>query len=155
MTVLSKDDLGHWDCSFEFDPSKHFGFLYCIHNTIDKRYYIGKKQFFHLGKKRSKTYGKEMTWRTYCGSSASLLDDIKKKQHKNFKFDIIDVYNSKGGLYYAEAFTQMVTESMTRHNAEGVPWSYNRQIAAIRFVTKEDLTDRTRRYINKIKRTYK
>jgi hypothetical protein len=111
--------------------------------------YIGKKQFYHGGKKRSKTYGKEMAWRTYVGSSSHVKKDIAKYGKENFNFEIVDLYKTKGGLYYAEAYLQMVCECMTSDKF------YNKQIAAIRFVPKEDLTKRTRSYVNKIKKRIK
>jgi hypothetical protein len=152
---LSKDEIGHWDCKFKFNPSDVFGFLYCIHNTETNQFYWGKKQFFHGGKKKSVTYGKEMTWRTYTGSSVHLKADIAKLGHDKFIFEIVDVYSSKGGLYYAEAYSQMVSESMTEFLEDNkTPRFYNRQIAAIRFVPKEAVTERTRKYIKSLKRKY-
>jgi hypothetical protein len=152
---LSKDEMGHWVCKFKFNPSDVFGFLYCIHNTETNQFYWGKKQFFHGGKKKSVTYGKEMKWRTYTGSSVHLKADIAKYGHDKFTFEIVDVYNTKGGLYYNEAYSQMVSESMTEFLEDGkTPRFYNRQIAAIRFVPKEAVTDRTRKYIKSIKRKY-
>jgi len=152
---LSKDEMGHWDCKFKFNPSDVFGFLYCIHNTKQTSSTGGKKQVFHGGKKKSATYGKEMTWRTYTGSSVHLKADIAKQGHDKFKFEIVDVYKTKGGLYYAEAYAQMVSESMTEMLDDGkTPRFYNRQIAAIRFVPKETVADNTRKYIKSLKRKY-
>lgn len=152
---LSKAELGHWVSKTPINPSEAFGFLYCIHNTVTGQFYWGKKQFFHGGKKKSKTYGKEMTWRTYTGSSVHLKKDIAKYGHDKFTFEIVDVYNTKGGLYYAEAYCQMVSESMTEYLDDGkTPRFYNRQIAAIRFVPREAITDKTRRYLKSIKRKY-
>ena len=152
--MLSKGDIGHWEYPQKFDPTQWFGFLYCIENKATSQFYIGKKQFYHLGKKKSKTYGKEMTWRAYVGSSVHLKNDIKKYSNDNFKFEIVDLYKTKGGLYYAEAYLQMLSESMTEHKADGVPRFYNRQIAAIRFVPKEEPSKRTRSYVNKLKKRY-
>ena len=155
MKKLSKDEIGHWICKFNFNPSESFGFLYCIHNTVTGQFYWGKKQFFHGGKKRSKTYGKEMSWRTYTGSSEHLKKDIALHGHDKFSFEIVDVYKTKGGLYYSEAYCQMVSESMTEYLADGItPRFYNRQIAAIRFVPRETITDKTRKYLKSIKRKY-
>ena len=152
---LLKDELGHWISKTNINPSESFGFLYCIQNTETNQFYWGKKQFFHGGKKKSVTYGKEMTWRTYTGSSVHLKADIAKQGHDKFKFEIVDVYKTKGGLYYAEAYSQMVSESMTEMLEDNkTPRFYNRQIAAIRFVPKETITDNTRKYIKAIKRKY-
>ena len=152
---LSKDEMGHWKTKIGVNPSKAFGFLYCIHNTVTGQFYWGKKQFFHGGKKKSKTYGKEMTWRTYTGSSIHLKKDISLHGHDKFTFEIVDVYNTKGGLYYGEAYAQMVSESMTEYLEDGkTPRFYNRQIAAIRFVPKEAVTENTRKYIKSMRRKY-
>lgn len=149
---LKKDELGHWKASFSFDHSEFFGFLYVIENKVTGQWYIGKKNFFIRGKKSSKHYGKEHNWRTYTGSSTELNKDIKAYGKDNFNFNIVDVYTTKGGLYYAEAYTQMILEVMTRYLPDGkTPVFYNRQIAAIRFVPREDITERTKRFITKLK----
>jgi len=160
MTMLSEHDLGHWTLCKDvkgatafkdtFDQSKYFGFLYCIKNNTTGQFYIGKKQFFHGGRKKSKTYGKEMTWRTYQGSSSHVKDDIRKLGHDKFTFEMIDLYRTKGGLYYAEAWTQMVSDAMTRTLDGKTPESYNKQIAAIRFVPRESPKMGTRKYAVKL-----
>ena len=153
--MQSNEDLGHWKCSFDIDVNKSFGFLYCIQNTVTNQFYWGKKQFRHMGKKSSKTYGKPMAWRTYTGSSTHLNNDIKELGHDKFKFTIVDTYRTKGGLYYSEAYCQMVSESMTLYLEDGkTPRFYNRQIAAIRFVPKEEPTERTRNFLRNIKRRF-
>lgn len=154
-SLLSLSEIGHWKTNKKFNPCDWFGFLYCIKNNVTEQLYWGKKQFFHGGKRKSKTYGKEMTWRTYTGSSSNLKSDISKYGHDNFNFDIVDLYKTKGGLYYAEAYAQMVSESMTEMLNDGkTPRFYNRQIAAIRFVPKEAVSEKTKRYIKSLKKNY-
>jgi len=153
MTMLSRNDIGHWEYSYRFDPTQWFGFLYVIENNVTNQFYIGKKQFFHKGKKKSRTYGKEMTWRAYIGSSTHVKADIKKYGKENFTFKIIELYKTRGGLYYAEAYTQMLCEVMTAKKKDK-PISYNRQIAAIRFVPPEEPTKRTKSCINKLRKKY-
>jgi len=151
------DDLGHWEWSgHKFHPADYFGFVYCIENKKDKTFYIGKKQFYHHGKKKSRTYGKEMNWRNYVGSSKHLKEDIKKHGKKHFKFDMIDLYSSRGGLYYAEAYLQMLTGCMIDYKKIGKPEArfYNRQIAAIRFRPTEFPSKKTIAYVNKLKKRY-
>jgi len=155
MKPLSKTDLGHWVSKVKINPNTSFGFLYCVENTITKQFYWGKKQFFHGGKKKSRTYGKEMTWRNYTGSSVHLKKDISTYGHENFKFEIVDTYNTKGGLYYAEAYCQMISESLTERLDDGItPRFYNRQIAAIRFIPSEVITLPTRKYLQSIKKRF-
>jgi len=154
MMMLSRNEIGHWNYSYKFSPEQWFGFLYFIENTVTNQFYIGKKQFFHKGKKKSKTYGKEMSWRTYVGSSTHVKKDIQKYGKDKFNFKIIDLYKTRGGLYYAEAYSQMICECMTLKDIKGIPKSYNRQIAAIRFVPPEEPTKRTKSCINKIRKKY-
>lgn len=149
--MLSVKDLGHWKFGRKFEHTNYFGFLYCITNNKTKQYYIGKKQFFRGGKKRSKTYGKEMNWKSYTGSSKHVKEDISKYKKANFKFEMVDIYKTKGGLYYAEAYCQMLSNCMTRKLEDGItPAFYNRQIAAVRFVPKEEPTVKTIKYIEKL-----
>jgi len=155
MTTQLPNDTGHWEHSTKFDPAEWFGFVYCIENTVTKQYYIGKKQLWHGGKKKSKMYGKPMSWKTYMGSSTTLKSDITKYKKANFRFEIVDFYKTKGGLYYSEAYLQMLTDCMTEYLEDGkTPRFYNRQIAAIRFVPREYPTKKTRAYINKLKKRY-
>jgi hypothetical protein len=149
---LAVNELGHWQFKGKLDHSDYFGFLYAIENKETGQWYIGKKNFFIRGKKSSKQYGKEHSWRTYTGSSAALNKDISKYGKDKFNFIIIDLYKTKGGLYYAEAYTQMLLEVMTTYLTDGkTPRFYNRQIAAIRFVPKEEVSLKTKRFITKLK----
>jgi len=148
-------DKGHWIHNKKFEPSDWFGFVYCIENKETNQYYIGKKQFWHGGRKKAKTYGKAMSWKTYMGSSKTLKKDISKYGKSKFKFEMIDLYKTKGGLYYAEAYLQMVCGCMTEYLSDSItPRFYNRQIAAIRFVPKEFPKQSTKRYPNKLKKRY-
>ena len=154
MTPL-KTELGHWEYNYKVDIEEWFGFIYCIENKVTNQFYIGKKQLRHAGKKKSKTYGKPMLWKTYTGSSIALNSDIKKYRKENFKFEIIEFYKTKGGLYYAEAYVQMLSDSMTEYLSDLItPRSYNRQIAAIRFVPKEYPTKKTKAFVSKLKKRY-
>jgi len=155
MTKQLVSDTGHWSCYKNFNAEEWFGFVYCIENLTTKQYYIGKKQLWHGGKKKSKTYGKPMSWKTYMGSSTTLKKDITKYGKKNFSFEIIDLYNTKGGLYYAEAYLQMLSDSMTEYLKDGkTPRFYNRQIAAIRFVPSEGPTKKTKAYAKTLRKKY-
>ena len=155
MTLQLQSDIGHWTHSSKFNPDSWFGFIYCIENLVTKQYYIGKKQLRHGGKKKSKTYGKPMSWKTYVGSSTSLKKDIQQYGKDQFNFEIVDLYKTKGGLYYSEAYLQMLCDCMTEYLEDGkTPRFYNRQIAAIRFVPSEAPSKKTKTYINKLKKRY-
>jgi len=166
--LLERDQLGHWEFSRKLDPDKHFGFLYCITSLEESRFYLGRKNFSTGGKKTKKhpktgkrvvntAYGKDTKWRSYRGSSVDLTKAITTYGEDKFHFEMIDVYNTYGGLYYAEAFLQMSTETMTRK----VPGNdscflfYNRQIAAVRFRPKEEPTRKTRQFIDKLNKENK
>lgn len=96
-----------------------------------------------------------MPWRTYTGSSSHLNEQIKQSGHDKFSYEIIDLYKTKGGLYYSEAWCQMVSECMTEMLPDNkTPRFYNRQIAAIRFVPREGPTDKTRRYVKQLTKRY-
>lgn len=167
MPLLKKTELGHWEFSRSLDPDKHFGFVYCITNEPEQRFYIGRKNFATGGKKTRKhpktgkripnlAFGKDTKWRDYMGSSVDLGADIKRLGKDSFKFQIVDVYNTYGGLYYAEAYTQMCTESMTKKLKEGRGLDcfrfYNRQVAPVRFRPQEEPTKKTRQFIKKLEK---
>ena len=67
----------HW--SYETKRGKvdltQFGFVYCITNNKTGKAYIGCKQYFNYKKGKKKA---ESNWKSYMGSSALLLKDIKK-----------------------------------------------------------------------------
>lgn len=155
--LIGGDELGHWQYPRKFRISDYLGFVYCIHRIKDGKFYIGKKNLTVRGKKRSKDYGKEHKWRDYTGSSIHLNADIEELGKQEFGFEIIDLYRTRGGLYHAEAYLQMVSEALllTMPNNNKERASYNGQIAAIRFIPGEQLTHRTRTYPTKIRRRLK
>lgn len=155
--ILGPDDIGHWTFGRKFRASEWFGFVYCITRKSDGKFYIGKKQLTVRGKKRSKGYGKEHSWRTYTGSSEALNRDIKKLGKDAFDFEIIDLYKTKGGLYYAEAYLQMVSGALPlKHPSDEDDFaSYNATIGAVRFIPREDVTYKTRTYVSKIRKRLK
>ena len=150
--LLSKDNLGHWSFRRKFRTSEWFGFVYCITRKSDGKFYIGKKVFRYNGLKKSRRYGKEHSWRTYAGSSKNLKDDINKLGKDAFEFEIIDLYKTKGGLYYGEVYLQMLSDSITSTLPSGEYASYNRVISAIKFVPHENVSSATKKYAAKIKR---
>lgn len=155
--LLGPNDIGHWTFSKKFRVSEWFGFLYCITRKEDGKFYFGKKQLRVLGKKRSPNYGKEHSWRTYTGSSDILNKDIKKLGKDAFTYEIVDLYKTKGGLYYAEAYMQMLSNALPLkmpHDDEEYA-SYNAQIAAVRFIPKETPTYRTRSFVSKVNKRIK
>ena len=89
-------------------PSKAFGFVYMITNTLTGKMYIGRKYF--VSKRRKKVKGKkrrtivrtETDWSTYTGSSKTLNKDIAKTGKDKFKFEILVLGETRGQVNYLE-----------------------------------------------------
>jgi hypothetical protein len=133
------------------DSEKNFGFLYCVYNKQDKKYYIGMKQYKRGGKKTrarklkngktvrktNEKYGSPSNWKDYMTSSTELQGDVVTKGKKVFAFVCIKEYKTKGGLVYAEANLQHKLDVMISVDKKGEKLYYNKAVAAIRFVPKE------------------
>lgn len=115
-------DYGHW-VGLEFEASEHLGFVYVITNLLSGRKYIGQKQL-HSTLKRPPLKGRvnkrhskrESDWRTYMGSSVSLNADILKFGKENFKFEILEVYDSKWEMSYGE-YSRIIKEGAIPNRA--------------------------------------
>ncbi len=125
---------GHWVSRVKINPEEYFGFVYQITNLITQRKYIGKKQFHSYRKKKK---AKESDWLTYTSSSKELNQDIKNFKKNNFKFEILQVYKTRGGLVYGEANIQHKLDVLTACDLHGDREFYNGQIGAIKFIPKE------------------
>jgi predicted phosphoadenosine phosphosulfate sulfurtransferase len=124
---------GHWISKVKINPDEYFGFVYLIHCLINGKKYIGKKQFHSYRKKKKH---KETDWKTYTSSSVELNQDIKNFKKNNFKFTILGLYKTRGGLVYAEANLQHKHDVLTESDTNGRLW-YNKQIGSIKFIPKE------------------
>jgi len=108
-------DLGHWKLSSELEITENtFGFVYEIHNKINNKKYIGKKQCLSRlkrrplkGKTRNRIDYKESDWREYTSSSVELNEDIEKLGKEKFIFKIIKMCGSKWELAYFEIKEQL------------------------------------------------
>ena len=116
-----------WDI---IDPTKYYGFVYCITNEITGKFYIGKKAFFH-NKKHKLTQKQlaeqtgpgrkpkfeviqsESDWQTYWGSNKQLLADIKQYGEENFTRWIYRQCKTKKQLTYYEMHYQCKYECLT------------------------------------------
>jgi hypothetical protein len=142
ISVTNKE-FGHWEIMpylLDQDPLKAHGFVYCVENTETGKLYIGRKQTVHLGKKSNKTYGKTTNWKSYMGSSKHLTDDIKSLGKDKFKFVILEFYNTRGGLNYAEIAFQIKCDVMTAKLPDGERQFYNGQVGAVRWIPKETIS---------------
>jgi hypothetical protein len=103
-----------------------YGLVYKITNTVNQRYYIGKK-CLHKGK----------AWDKYWGSSKDLLADIKQHGIQYFTKDILIYCDSSYELSYHEI------DQMVRHN-----WlndkCYNQNMSGRYFKSKLKHTDENR-----------
>jgi len=137
-------DTGHWTSIEVIEPDTFFGFVYCITHIDTGRFYIGKKQYKkHLklkplkGLKRKRKVTKDSDWTSYKGSSKHLQEFMKDEPESGFKFEILRQYKTKGGLYYGEVQKQVMLGCLEHRMECGELLSFNRQIAAVKFVPKE------------------
>lgn len=158
--------MGHWKFPVKFRQTEWFGFIYCITRKSDGKFYIGKKQLNRGGRKtktvkgkrvKNTSHGKTTDWKTYTGSSKALNDDIAKLGKEEFIFEIIDLYKTKGGLYYAEAFLQMMSDALPAKmpHDDNEYSAYNSVVGAVRFIPSEMPSYKTKIFANKAKRRIK
>jgi len=140
------DGQGHWKTNEPLILKGLHGFVYLIHNVENDRYYVGKKNFLHGGKKNytrkgvktpNYRYGTETNWKNYTGSSADLNADIFKYGKEKFSFTIVRIYETRGGLSYGEANIQHKLDVLTMRDSNYKPKFYNGNIAGIKYIPKE------------------
>lgn len=102
--------LGHWQlmADLEFDEEA-LGFVYLVHDRLNQKFYLGKKQkLTHKklpplkGYKRSRRVWKNTNWKSYTGSSDYLNTAIEEHGKDNFDFYILGFCDSKSELTYFE-----------------------------------------------------
>ena len=101
-------------------PEGVVGFVYIITNTLDGRFYLGKKtgwftktRILKGKKKRSKV---PSDWHQYYGSSEQLLQDIDKVGKENFSREILHFCISKTEMSYIEAKLQFQYDVLLKDN---------------------------------------
>ena len=125
----------HWtfrdDKTRVADPEEYFGFVYLITNKKNQRKYVGCKQYWQM--RHRKRY-KPSNWKVYTSSSKELCADIEKIGKRNFKFEIIQEYETKRGLHYYEQYYQMKYHVLTAV-LEGTDQKeyYNKNVGGVRF----------------------
>lgn len=100
------------------DVENYVGFVYLITNVLNEKKYIGKKLFkfkksYQKNKKR-KTKLVDSDWKTYFGSNAELLDDVKKYGEHNFHREILHLCKTKGTCNYYEAYEQFARHALLK-----------------------------------------
>lgn len=145
--------MSHWKYkgkAFEVVPEEFFGFVYLITNTISDRKYIGRKYFGTTrrvkvkGKTRRKVIRKESDWRSYVGSSKSVLADVLSVGISNFKFEILFLGETRGQVNYMEENLQHKANVMTRTDY------YNDCVGSRKFVSVK-FTDKSKKLIMETK----
>ena len=125
-------------------PENAVGFTYCIINNQTQKQYIGKKQLYsHTtkkvpGRKNRKHTIKESNWRDYYGSNDTLLEEIAVLGEENFTREILQFYNSKKNLTYAEVELQFKLDVLYAKFPDGTKKFYNQNILGKFFPEKEN-----------------
>jgi hypothetical protein len=135
-------DNGHWDFTRQMDFNEAFGFIYLIKDKSNGMMYIGKKNYRGTGKLNK---GKQSNWRTYTSSSKDINEIISEKGLVNFDFIVLDEYYSRGGLSWAETWSQCHVEVPTNNHI----W-YNRFIDKVQWRSTEVVTDLHRKRLTKL-----
>jgi hypothetical protein len=140
----AKQDTGHWDFPFDFNPDDFFGFTYRITEVDTGMEYVGKCQFHqHLrvkvkDKVRKKKVVKESKWKSYTGSSVRLNLAITEKGIENYRFEILSLHETRSSLVYAEVLIQITENVLRERLANGSRKFYNGLISGIKFIPPEE-----------------
>ena len=123
-------DLGHWQLlenvtlPEDFEENPPLGFVYRIENKETGKFYIGQKKIIKVekrpplkGKVRKRKIVKQSDWKTYCGSSNDLKNDVKTLGEDKFKFTIIRFCDSKWECSYWELYYQMHNHVLFREDS--------------------------------------
>ena len=140
MTILKSN--GHWDFPEKVDINNAFGFVYLIKNTENGMMYIGKKFLKGTGKKNR---GVESNWKSYTSSSTTINDDIKQNGKAHYEFYILDLYKTRGGVAWAETWSQCMVEVPTNNHI----W-YNRFIDKVSWKSSEAISLRHKTRLKKL-----
>lgn len=105
---------------FEEPQVEHYGFVYLITNLTNNKMYVGKKLFWfkktRQAKGKKKRYLASSDWKSYYGSSKTLLEDVKLLGEQNFRREILYLCKNKGECSYLEAKEQF--DRSVLHNSE-------------------------------------
>lgn len=137
-----KLDNGHWSFTEQLDYENAFGFVYLIVNKKTKQKYLGKKIFRGNGKSNR---GRQSNWRTYTSSSKDVNALIEELGIDAFDFYIVEQYYTRGGLSWAETWSQCHVEVPTNNHI----W-YNRFIDKVQWRSTEEISSRHRRRLTKL-----
>jgi hypothetical protein len=136
--------------SFDKFPPGCVGFVYKITNIKTGKFYIGRKSLLSTVKKRLtkkelaehtgpgkkpifKRVTTETNWKTYLGSNKTILQEVAKDGHEDFRKEILKLCFNKKQLTYWEMHYQCVEGVLLTDK------SYNDNILAKFF--RKDLAD--------------
>ena len=90
-------------------PEEYAGFVYEIHDTLNQKYYIGKKLLWTTrklpplkGKQNKRHKRVETDWQTYWGSSDALNRERLQIGNQHFKRKILRWCDNKNQMSYYE-----------------------------------------------------
>lgn len=117
MSWLYNDQLVEDVSQLENSP---FGFVYVITQKSTGKKYIGRKLLTKSSRKTIKGKKKkvrvESDWKTYWGSSPSLLEAIEKYGKEDFKREIVKLCYSKSECSYWETKLIFETDAIISEN---------------------------------------
>ena len=102
------------------DANGYYGFIYlvtCHHNLYKGKMYIGRKFFYVNFEKKTKV--KDSDWRTYKTSSQELKPLIQDIGPEHFTFEILQVFETRGGVVAGEVKAQWECDVLTARDADG------------------------------------
>lgn len=98
-------------------PEEYVGFVYEIHDTLNQKYYIGKKLIWTTkklpplkGRKNKRHKRTETDWREYYGSSDALNAVRAETGNQHFQRKILYWCENKNQMSYFEAREQFARD---------------------------------------------
>jgi len=136
------DPNGHWEFDMPMGANGEFGFIYLIHDTVNDKRYLGKKQFLGTGKINQ---GQETNWRWYTSSCNALNEQMKLYEKELFKFYCIEQYKIRGSLGYAEGWSLMHVEALAKRDK----W-YNGLVNKVSWKVSEGITEKHKKRLSEL-----
>jgi hypothetical protein len=150
--VVPKSDLvstmkkipgnGHWKFPEQLGGLEYSGFVYVIRDNVLKRFYLGKKNYWT--KIRGTTRTKMSDWKFYKSSSSTIETIFQHRPLEEFEFIVIEQYQKKGAVSYAETWSLCHVEAPTTD-----VW-YNKRIEEIKWNVSEKITDRHKERLQRV-----
>ncbi|MFA6198913.1 MAG: hypothetical protein WC679_00735 [Bacteroidales bacterium] len=108
------------DFELEDIPKNIDSFVYIIEDTLNNKWYIGKKTFFFKKKKlingKNKNVKINSDWQFYYGSNEFLQAEVKNNDKSLFKRNILHLCQSKAEASYLELREQIEHRCLEKEN---------------------------------------